>query len=858
MSNFFQAVHKDIDIKRKNSLIDVIQYTNSSNPEIYILLEEKLNEKILKKFIELIFKEIGQSSSITILSVLPFIPTQKDLAKTVVDFYIKSSIDLLKYIKPFSKIITVGRALYSITKSDALNTKTFYDIIFNKQYFYAPELRSYIFPIDSIPIWFGQDKFERFFALDQIKHAYNFEVKPLRIAKLNLEYIQSPNNFLEQNMNKDKFSLDLETVGLDYLTGSIGCVTLSFDGKTGYYLDWDKINIDLFNQFLRNKYIIGANAKYDLKFLIHNGIKRKNVTIGFDTMNAGHLLNEMRSNSLKTHAWLYTNYGGYDEELNNYKKRYPNVKRNYMKIPFDIRFPYATMDAIITFQVFQEMKKQLKKIDRFFPMKNDWSLSKYYNNIVLPTINMYIDIEMQGVYINKQKLSEISSYIKKLIEEVRQEIYLNIGTSTLDLDSGKELGLYLEYQLKWPMIERTKVKENFFLSNEKCLKKWEKMGYKGATLLLKYRELNTLYKTFIGGEKENTGMWQYIYKNKVYPKYGVMMTNSHRNKCSDPNFQNFPQHGEYAKLLRSFFDLPTKDFVFGVIDFKGLQLRLACIASGDEKMKNAFTSKDGDLHSVTGNSIFMRNVSLEEFLRRKTEKKFADARYKGKQANFSLIFGSSGFSFAKEALEPEWTDTECEEYIIHNKLINNPKRLLELSQKENKKVDLQFCKYWAVANHIRKLFLETYKGLQDWHEKTIKFAHENGYVRSPFGAIRRLPELLYRGDQTQNQRNKNLHNISLNSPIQNMEIALISLSMVELSKKIQELKLKSYIFGMVHDSVELYIHRTEINIIKKLCYEIFEQQRKEYKEVPILIDGEISDLEKNEVLGFGSYWGDYE
>jgi len=35
----------------------------------------------------------------------------------------------------------------------------------------------------------------------------------------------------------------------------------------------------------------------------------------------------------------------------------------------------------------------------------------------------------------------------------------------------------------------------------------------------------------------------------------------------------------------------------------------------------------------------------------------------------------------------------------------------------------------------------------------------------------------------------------------------------------------------------------------------FEKKREEYKEIPILIDGELSDLEKDEVLGFGSYWG---
>ena len=44
----------------------------------------------------------------------------------------------------------MGRALYSITKSDNLSLKGFYDYIFNETFFYASELQSYIFPIDNI------------------------------------------------------------------------------------------------------------------------------------------------------------------------------------------------------------------------------------------------------------------------------------------------------------------------------------------------------------------------------------------------------------------------------------------------------------------------------------------------------------------------------------------------------------------------------------------------------------------------------------------------------------------------------------------------------------------------------------
>ena len=859
MNDFFIASKLNIDSSRNASLVDPIQYANTTEPELYVLLDEGLSPKQITALSSFIHRRLEVTVPLTILSVLPFFPTSKDLAKDVVNFYSKNAIDLSEYIKPNSKIITMGRSIYSITHSDVLNAKSFYDIVFNKQYFYAPKLKSYIFPIDAFKIWFNRDSFEKYFALTQLKNAYEFKLELKRIAKPILKYVEDPNAFLSlHSLLKHEVSLDLETTGLDYFKNKIGCITLSFNGKISYYLDWNKIDIEILNNFLKDRFLIGANLKFDVKFLIHNGVNKESIKIGFDTLQGSHILNEMSSNSLEANAWLYTNYGGYDKGLHDYTKRYPSAKKNYMKIPFDIRFPYATMDAISSYQVYKKQQEQMDWIDKQFPMNNDWSLNRYYKEIVIPNLNTFVDIEMRGIHINKEKLDSVSNEIKNLIQKAKDNIYKEFNTTEkkLDIASGKELGIFLEHNLRWPCIERTKVKENFYLANENCLKKWKNKGYVGADLILKYRELTTLYNTFLGNEKENSGMYQHIKNDgKIYPNYGVMITNSHRNKCSRPNFQNQPQHGTYAKLIKSIYDVPNKDYVFGVVDFKGLQLRLVCIVSDDETMRVAFTTENGDIHSITGQSVFMRNVTLEEFLRRKEEIKFSLARHEGKQANFSLIFGSSGFSFAKSRLETEWTKEDCDQYLIDNKLMGKPEKLMQLAIQEKKTdVTMEFCSYWAVAIDIRNKFLETYPGLQQWHHDTIKFANHNGYVRSIYGAIRRLPELLYRGADAQKFKVKNLQNIALNSPIQNMEIVIISRSMTEINTEFKKLGLKSRAIGMIHDSVEFYFYRPEIQQIKNICINFFERKYIEYKEIPILIDGEFSDLEKGEVLGFGSDW----
>ncbi|MCA1807178.1 MAG: hypothetical protein LC687_04930, partial [Actinobacteria bacterium] len=76
----------------------------------------------------------------------------KPLEKDIVSTYARNSWSfpqLEEYMYeecPF--VFAAGRGLYSITRSGALQTSFFYDTIFNKSYFYSPDLHKFVFPID--------------------------------------------------------------------------------------------------------------------------------------------------------------------------------------------------------------------------------------------------------------------------------------------------------------------------------------------------------------------------------------------------------------------------------------------------------------------------------------------------------------------------------------------------------------------------------------------------------------------------------------------------------------------------------------------------------------------------------------
>jgi DNA polymerase I-like protein with 3'-5' exonuclease and polymerase domains len=299
-------------------------------------------------------------------------------------------------------------------------------------------------------------------------------------------------------------------------------------------------------------------------------------------------------------------------------------------------------------------------------------------------------------------------------------------------------------------------------------------------------------------------------------------------------------------------------------------------------MIKVFTELGGDMHSMTSNTVLMRNYSLEECLKRKKEPEFYDARFKSKQINFQLLFGATAFNFAQTIIEKEWSFVEVLEYVKENDLLNKvnalKKHIVGSDRPNWKKADDEeivgpdwgslfegkdkekFPYIWAVASDIRKKFFEKYSGLFSWIESVVGskkdgtkgLAQLNGYVRSPFGAIRRLPQLKYEGKDDKNGVIKNLKNIALNSPVQNYENVLMLLMAIRLNNHIKENGLKSRLCGDVHDAIISYTHKDEIEELFRIAKEEFEKDRPENMGIPLEMECEISDYYgKGEVWGFG-------
>jgi DNA polymerase-1 len=713
--------------------------------------------------------------------------------------------------------------------------------------FYSPLLKSYIFPIDPFHQWFKMDNWKRYFVKHQIKKILEFKPHKSREKKLSYEVITDLDKFYKEHGEDNRVAIDTESSGLDSFNDILGYVSFAFDTNTGYCMKWEDVDPIKFGKFIKEKFQIWMHGKHDIKFFLNNGIPRECLHVDYDIWNAGHILNEMRSNSLSAQSWHYTKMGGYDKPLKDYKKKYQG--NNYLLFDPDLLIEYSAYDAVATYTIFEKTIQHIQWIDEHFPTGTEWSLERYYNDIIIPSTNMYIDIEYKGTYVDKDILIEEGNIINDKIEKLKKEIYkeFDVSENELDLESPLSIGRFFE---KRELPPYARGKSNQLLTGDEYLQKWIKAGYREAEYILEYRQLATLKKTFLGDKKgrgrKKKGYWKCIKEhdngsNRFHSTFSVMLKKSHRNGCEDPNLQQVPVHDETAKIVRKIFIPPSKEYGFLSADFAGLQLRL--IASQLEEgsmLRKVFLEMNGDMHSMTAVSVLLNHsINLKEFMDNKKDPDKSKARFKAKQVNFSSAFGAGAGKIMQLAIEPFWSEEDCRDYIEKNRL-----QILEYKEMPNI--------YYTAAFDIREKYFVLYSGLNKWIEQTKMNASKRGYVRSVYGAIRRLPQLLYQGEDDNKAITANLLNIALNSPIQGMEIVVVHRVMLELDRFLKKNNMKTRFFAQIHDAIELYSTYDEKELVWEKIQEYASKIYPEYRGILLEIEGNFADYyNKNQLWDFG-------
>lgn len=894
------GIPSNVDIKKNNSQIynsPVLFSTSPHNKDISItfIIDRPLFP------IELDYlKKIIVNNKIYDFQILLPTNVRIDSKKNENNQYIDYAWDFEKYIKPWSKIITFGKAMFSICKSTDLDCSVkgledtkdrnieknsiiegFYDTLLKESHFFDPKTKCIIFPVDSWDTLIHKDKklladsFEVKFFKIQLQRLQNFNNQLVKIKKINYTILTNPNEWMIEQIRKYPkntiIAWDLETGGktedggLDpfAMDGEVRCFTCAFydNPYNGFYAEFSLIDNKILEQFLLHFKHLGSNLNFDYKWLvIKKGLSIKIVNnLIYDTIHISQILNTNQRNSLKSNVWVYSYYGGYDKPLEDYKKTHSECKKNYGKIPQEILVPYATQDPCVSILVHKKQEELIHEIDRKYPItfipNSKWSMWRFYTELRIPTQRVFTKAEIRGIEVNWNKVEYVSNYLKNLLSEYEIKIKkaLHITDENFNISSNDQLGKQIE--LIGAKCYGTS-KKGLYLVNGVTLNKWIEDGHDWAKLIEEYHSISTIYRTFVGNKEDNNGYFQYRkFDNKVHSTFGVGLNNTGRNNSKNPNLQNLPKHGFLAFEARDFFTPEDIDHC-AIVESDGasLQLRIEASLSRDKRMTKLF-QKGIDMHTVTAHFLFGKGMTFEEFNKKVEEgdKKYKKWRQASKGPNFSLCFNTTANAFAKTTLYEgsayKWTLDQAKEYIHLNNLekerIKTFQRLQDNPLPGIDNIEV-YSYFLTCATHIREQWLNKYDGIKHFIEYKITEGQQFGACFTPFGFVRRVPLLKWGYNEDDNKAKiKNAENIVSNVGAQTMEWVMISKTMIAIDNLIEEKNYKSSIVGNVHDSIVQKIYYDEAYDILTTASKVFCEDIPENNNVPYGLEHEIG------IWGFG-------
>ena len=394
----------------------------------------------------------------------------------------------------------------------------------------------------------------------------------------------------------------------------------------------------------------------------------------------------------------------------------------------------------------------------------------------------FSEVENNGMRVNvkylkqaqEQVTEEISQWTKRLRSCDEFKIQRRIYGEKTNLSSRHQLGRVLFDELGFTAETQTKTGVNQL--NENALDKINTKYTRGFKRLEKLRKLNSTYIKGVLREVEG----EYL-----HPFFNLHNVMTYRSSSDSPNFQNIPTRDvEIAKIIRRAF-IPRENHVLVEIDFKALEVMVACCVTKDPKL--TYDAVEGDMH---------RDMAAEIFCL-PPEQVSKMARFVAKN---DFVFAEFYGDFHKAIAPNIWRDCDRLKVTTRDGILI--KKWLE---KKGIK-ELGACDFAAKAKkgtfefhleEIEKKFWNTrFCVYRDWRLNWYKSYRENGW----FDVIT--------GFRCSGLMNKNQ---ATNYPIQGPAFHCLLWSLVSLIKKMQKKKMKSKVVGQIHDSIVADVHQTELD-----------------------------------------------
>jgi DNA polymerase I-like protein with 3'-5' exonuclease and polymerase domains/phage/plasmid primase-like uncharacterized protein len=450
--------------------------------------------------------------------------------------------------------------------------------------------------------------------------------------------------------------LDIETTGLDPHQATIRLIQVYDGNGTVYVFDLARLSLSTLEP-LWTKLFVAHNATFETKFLLKQGIS--------PVLHCTKLMGRLATGRIRNLSLAHLVH-----EFLNWKLDKTLQASDWAASTLtDKQLSYAALDALLASKLAQKLNAKLSamgQVAAYQPLQ-----------ALIPIIAKQ---ELCGCPFDVAAHTTLVRHWTDERNRLEKGIYKALGDDTINIDSGPQLGAWLEKQLpediisQWPKTALGKLKtdkDSLALYGELPIVK----------PLLQYKHLAKRLSTY-GQEYAD-----YINPTtqRLHPSYLIGGTRVGKFASSQPNMMQLPRDSGVRALIRA-----PEGRVIVCADFGQLELRIAAELSQDEALRQAY--RDGeDVHLKTASAI--AGVPMDQVTKAQ--------RQAAKACNFGLLYGQGAKGLA---------DYARASYGV------------EMTQ--------------AQAQQARDAFFHAYPGLRRWQLATDTQARQSLKVYSKMGRLR--------------------------------------------------------------------------------------------------------------------------
>ena len=364
-------------------------------------------------------------------------------------------------------------------------------------------------------------------------------------------------------------------------------------------------------------------------------------------------------------------------------------------------------------------------------------LDRLYCEIERPVIEVLAEMERWGVRVDPAVLGDLSTRFERELGGLQAKIH-ELAGEAFNINSPRQLSEILFHKLGLRAPRKTRLTGSLSTSME-VLEELAPL-HPLAELLLRYRQLTKLKSTYADTLpaliNPETG--------RIHSCYNQTVAATGRLSSSEPNLQNIPARGDWGPEFRKAFVAEPGCRLLAA-DYSQIELRLLAHLSNDPALIETFVA-GRDVHAETARRVFGEGSSLFP----------EEQRRRAKVVNFSIIYGTSAFSLAKE---------------------------LGTSMGD--------------AQRFIDRYFEEYPGVKAYLDRSVEEAKDRGYSETLFGRQRQVPELRAADRPTRDAGRR----IALNMPVQGAAADIIKIAMIRILEDFRRLRLRAKLILQVHDEL---------------------------------------------------------